>query len=168
MTRSPDRVRSSGTPAAPGVLARASIRSSRMRRLLPLLALGSLTLLAAPAALAQPGLPASPNPGVASAPLPATDYYEIATPAGRMVVRLFDDTPLHRDNFKRLVQSGFYDSTAFHRVMAGFMIQAGDPNTRDADPLNDGNGDPGYSVPAELGRGHYHVRGACSGRRPGS
>ena len=165
MARSPDRVRCSGTPAAPGALACASIRSSRMRRLLPLLALGSLTLLASPAALAQRGLPAPPNPGVASAPLPATAYYEIATPAGRMVVRLFDDTPLHRDNFKRLVQRGFYDSTAFHRVMAGFMIQAGDPNTRDADPMNDGTGDPGYSVPAEMGRGHYHVRGALAAAR---
>ena len=98
-----------------------------------------------------------------SAALPATDYYEITTPEGRIVVHLFDDTPLHRDNFKRRAAEGLYDSTAFHRVIAGFMIQGGDPNTRDDDPSNDGLDSPGPTVPAEIA--HPHVRGALAAAR---
>ena len=117
--------------------------------------------LLAPVAHAQ--MPADTMPPAPATPLPATNYYALETPRGRLVVRLFDDTPLHRDNFKRLAQEAFYDSTAFHRVIEGFMVQGGDPNTRDTLAENDGMGDPGYSIPAELG--HYHVRGALAAAR---
>ena len=99
--------------------------------------------------------------------LPATNYYEIHTPLGRMVVRLYDETPLHRDNFKRLVATGFYDSTTFHRVIDGFVIQGGDPNSKDADPSNDGTGGPGYTLPAEIRPGLFHRRGALASARQG-
>ena len=104
-------------------------------------------------------------PAAAPSALPETNVYEIVTPKGRILVRLFDETPLHRDNFKRRAADGLFDSTAFHRVIAGFMVQGGDPNTRDADPSNDGLDSPGTPVPAEIGR--PHVRGAlASARQP--
>jgi cyclophilin family peptidyl-prolyl cis-trans isomerase len=97
--------------------------------------------------------------------LPETNYYEIETPLGRMVLRLYDETPGHRDNFKKLVAEQFYDSTRFHRVISGFMIQGGDPNSRDDNPANDGQGGPGYRVPAEIVPGLFHKRGALSAAR---
>lgn len=97
--------------------------------------------------------------------LPETNYYEIETPHGRMVVRLFDETPLHRDNFKKLVAEQAYDSTLFHRVIADFMIQGGDPWSRDDDPMNDGLGGPGHTVPAEIQPGLFHKRGMLSAAR---
>jgi peptidyl-prolyl cis-trans isomerase B (cyclophilin B) len=115
----------------------------------------------APAAAAQ--MPERTTPPEPAAPLPETNLYAIETSLGRIVVRLFDETPIHRDNFKRLVQEAFYDSTTFHRVIQGFMIQGGDPNTRDTIDANDGLGDPGYSVPAEIGR--LHFRGALAAAR---
>ena len=99
--------------------------------------------------------------------LPATNFFEIRTPEGRMVVRLFDETPLHRDNFKRLAAAGFYDSTRFHRVIADFMIQGGDPNSRDANPFDDGTGGPGYTIPAEFNPALFHRRGALAAAREG-
>lgn len=98
---------------------------------------------------------------------PETNFYEITTPLGRMVVRLYDETPLHRDNFRWLVREAYYDSTTFHRVIDGFMIQGGDGNTKDADPLNDGMGDPGYTIPAEFNPALYHKRGALAAARQG-
>lgn len=103
----------------------------------------------------------------AQQPLPETNYYAIDTPMGRMVVRLFDETPLHRDNFKRLVQEQFYDSTRFHRIMAGFMIQGGDPLSKNADPYDDGQGDPGYTIQSEILPDRYHTRGALAAARKG-
>ncbi len=97
--------------------------------------------------------------------LPETNYYEISTPLGRMVIRLYDETPGHRDNFKKLAAEQFYDSTLFHRVISGFMIQGGDPNSRDDDPANDGVGGPGYTVPAEILPGAFHKRGVLSAAR---
>jgi peptidyl-prolyl cis-trans isomerase B (cyclophilin B) len=120
-----------------------------------------VTLSLAAPALAQ--MPTQTMPPAPTAPLPATNVYAIETSHGRIVVRLFDETPLHRDNFKRLVQEAFYDSTTFHRVIQGFMIQGGDPNTRDSIDSNDGLGDPGYSIPAEPGG--IHFRGALAAAR---
>jgi len=72
-----------------------------------------------------------------------------------------DKAPGHVLNFKRLAESGFYDGTTFHRVIPGFMIQGGDPNSKDDNPNNDGTGGPGYQVPAEF-NDVTHVRGVVS------
>ena len=98
-------------------------------------------------------------------PLPATNYYAISTDLGTLVVRLSDRTPVHRDNFKKLVAEGFYDGTTFHRVISGFMAQGGDPNSRDEDPENDGQGGPGYTLPAEIDSTLTHKLGALAAAR---
>jgi peptidyl-prolyl cis-trans isomerase B (cyclophilin B) len=93
---------------------------------------------------------------------------EIVTTEGAITLRLSDSTPLHRDNFLRLVKSGFYDSVLFHRVIKGFMIQAGDPDSKTAAagvPL--GNGGLGYTVPAELRPTLFHKKGALAAARQG-
>ena len=91
----------------------------------------------------------------------------ISTPQGDIRLILFDDTPKHKENFLKLVKDGFYDGTTFHRVIDGFMIQGGDPNTKDADPNNDGSGNPGYTLPAEINPKYKHVRGAVAAARMG-
>ena len=101
----------------------------------------------------------------ATAQLAETNYFEIETPRGRMVIRLYDETPGHRDNFKKLVAEQAYDSTLFHRIIGGFMVQGGDPNSLDDDPMNDGGGGPGYTIPAEIRPERYHKRGALSAAR---
>jgi cyclophilin family peptidyl-prolyl cis-trans isomerase len=106
-------------------------------------------------------------PGVFERGLPRTNYYEIQTPHGNMVVQLSDETPLHRDNFKRLVSEGYFDGTTFHRIIEGFVIQGGDPNSRDADPSNDGDGGPEYTIPAEFRPWLFHRRGALAAAREG-
>ena len=96
-----------------------------------------------------------------------SNYYEIRVPQGRMVIRLFDETPEHHDNFRKLASEGFYDGMTFHRIIEGFMIQGGDPNSRDDDPFNDGQGGPGYTLPAEIVPGLFHKRGAVAAARTG-
>ncbi|MEM6785516.1 MAG: peptidylprolyl isomerase [Bacteroidota bacterium] len=109
-----------------------------------------------------------PDPAAAQDPnLPRTNYYEIRTEYGRMVIRLFDETPGHRDNFKRLVTQRFYDGTTFHRVVDGFLIQGGDPNSKDQDLTNDGQGGPGYTIASELRDNLTHRRGIIGAARPG-
>ena len=91
-------------------------------------------------------------------------YAIIETPMGNMKVLLYDETPLHRDNFVKLANEGFYDDLLFHRVMQGFMIQGGDPESRNAAPNQMlGNGGPGYTLPAEIGA--PHLRGALAAAR---
>lgn len=116
----------------------------------------------APATTAQPVTEASPLN--ASQP---TSMYEIITPFGNMRVRLYNETPAHRDNFKKLVAEGFYNGTTFHRVIRNFMIQGGDPNSKDNDPYNDGTGGPGYTLPAEFNPARFHKRGALAAARQG-
>jgi peptidyl-prolyl cis-trans isomerase B (cyclophilin B) len=72
-----------------------------------------------------------------------------------------DKAPGHVENFKKLARQGFYDGTTFHRVIPGFMIQGGDPNSKDRDPRNDGQGGPGYSIKAEF-NDTPHARGVLS------
>ncbi len=91
----------------------------------------------------------------------------IETPQGEIKLVLFEDTPKHRENFLKLAKEGFYDGTTFHRVIDGFMIQGGDPNSKDEDPNNDGSGGPGYTIPAEITTHHKHVRGALAAARMG-
>jgi cyclophilin family peptidyl-prolyl cis-trans isomerase len=91
---------------------------------------------------------------------------EFITTEGTIVVRLYDSTPLHRDNFLRLVKSHYYDSILFHRVIKNFMIQAGDPNSKRApagQPL--GNGGPGYTIPAEFRTTLFHKKGVVAAAR---
>ncbi|WP_282036161.1 peptidylprolyl isomerase [Saccharicrinis aurantiacus] len=93
----------------------------------------------------------------------------IKTKFGNMKVRLFNGTPAHRDNFLKLVDEGIIDSTLFHRVIDGFMIQGGDPDSKNAKqgaPL--GKGGPGYTIPAEIDYPkHFHKKGALSAARQG-
>lgn len=94
---------------------------------------------------------------------------ELKTTAGDIIVELYNDTPLHRDNFLKLVGEGFYDGVLFHRVINDFMIQTGDPKSKDAQPGEMlGTGDPGYTIAAEIQYPkHYHKRGALAAARTG-
>ena len=86
----------------------------------------------------------------------------IETDFGNIVLRLFPQTaPGHVENFIKLAKEGFYDGTAFHRVIPGFMIQGGDPNTKDEDRSNDGQGGPGFNIKAEFSN-TPHRRGILS------
>ncbi len=93
---------------------------------------------------------------------------ELVTDKGTMVIRLSDSTPLHRDNFLKLAKQGYYDSILFHRVIENFMIQAGDPNSKHARPGEMlGEGDPGYTIPAEFRPGLFHHKGVIAAARTG-
>jgi len=91
---------------------------------------------------------------------------KITTDSGIIVIRLYDQTPLHRDNFIKLVDNHFYDSLLFHRVIAGFMIQGGDPESKSAVPNQLlGKGDIGYTIPAEFDSTLFHKKGALAAAR---
>lgn len=94
---------------------------------------------------------------------------EIKTTMGDIVVKLYDDTPLHRDNFLKLVGEGFYEGVLFHRVIDNFMVQTGDPDSKDATPGQRlGAGSPDYTVEAEIRYpAHYHKYGALAAARTG-
>lgn len=88
------------------------------------------------------------------------------TSAGNMVIQLYDETPLHSENFTKLVNEGYYNNLLFHRVIKNFMIQAGDPNSKAAKPGEMlGMGGPGYTVPAEFVKKYYHKQGALAAAR---
>jgi len=90
----------------------------------------------------------------------------IETDYGNIVIELEEvAAPLHSSNFKKLVREGFYDSTSFHRVVPNFVIQGGDPLSKNDFPGDEGRGGPGYTIPAELGL--PHVRGAVGAARQG-
>lgn len=92
---------------------------------------------------------------------------KISTTEGDILVRLYDETPLHRDNFIKLAKEGYLDGTLFHRVIKDFMIQGGDPDSKGA-PAGKmlGTGGPGYTIPAEfVYPKYYHKRGALSAAR---
>jgi cyclophilin family peptidyl-prolyl cis-trans isomerase len=94
--------------------------------------------------------------------------FVIHTDLGDMKGILYNETPKHRVNFVKLVKSGFYDGTLFHRVILGFMIQGGDPNSKTAKPGDQlGAGGPGYTIPAEFNPKLKHKRGALAAARLG-
>ncbi|MFT5725492.1 MAG: cyclophilin family peptidyl-prolyl cis-trans isomerase [Bacteroidia bacterium] len=93
---------------------------------------------------------------------------ELTTDYGTMIMYMYKGTPLHRANFHKLVGQGFYNETEFHRIIPNFMIQGGDPLSKDADRSNDGTGGPGYTVPAEINTSKYtHILGAVAAARIG-
>jgi len=90
------------------------------------------------------------------------------TDSGTIVLRLYNKTPQHRDNFIKLVRQHYFDSLLFHRVIKTFMIQGGDPNSRNAKPLIQlGNGGPGYTIPAEFDTNLFHKKGVLAAAREG-
>jgi cyclophilin family peptidyl-prolyl cis-trans isomerase len=90
----------------------------------------------------------------------------LQTTYGDIILRLSDSTPLHRDNFLKLVKTGYYDSVLFHRVIQNFMIQAGDPDSKHARPGEPlGNGGPGYRIPAEFRTSLFHKKGVIAAAR---
>jgi len=90
----------------------------------------------------------------------------LTTEYGTITISLSDKTPKHRDNFVKLAKEHFYDSTLFHRIIPGFMIQGGDPNSKNAKPGEMlGNGDVGYRIPAEFNKDLIHQRGALAAAR---
>lgn len=93
---------------------------------------------------------------------------KIETTLGNIIVELYNETPLHRDNFIKLTKEGVYDSTLFHRVIRQFMIQAGDPDSKAAtDTAQLGGGDVGYTIPAEFVPKFFHKKGALAAARMG-
>lgn len=94
---------------------------------------------------------------------------DLETTMGPIKIKLYDDTPQHRDNFVKLVKEGFYDGVLFHRVINDFMVQTGDPDSKEAQPGQMlGGGDPGYTLPAEIiYPKHYHKYGALAAARTG-
>lgn len=92
----------------------------------------------------------------------------ISTEYGNIKIKLFNETPQHRDNFIKLVKEGFYNETLFHRVIKGFMIQGGDPDSKNAQKgAYLGEGDVGYTIPAEFNTKLIHKRGALAAARQG-
>lgn len=102
--------------------------------------------------------------------LPEEPVFDIVTNLGTIKVKLYSKTPKHRENFAKLALTGYYDSLLFHRVINGFMIQSGDPFTRDtsaAAVAKYGQGGPGYTIPAEFVPEYTHKKGALAAARRG-
>ncbi|MFT7589058.1 MAG: cyclophilin family peptidyl-prolyl cis-trans isomerase, partial [Limisphaerales bacterium] len=92
----------------------------------------------------------------------------LETEYGTMKIRLYNNTPQHRDNFIKLATEGFFDDLLFHRVIKGFMIQGGDPESKGAEAnARLGSGGPGYTVPAEINKTNWHIKGSLSAARQG-
>ncbi|MGM0503756.1 MAG: peptidylprolyl isomerase [Bacteroidota bacterium] len=97
-----------------------------------------------------------------------TTLYKIETEYGDMIFKLYDQTPLHKENFKKLIEQEYFDGLLFHRVIEGFMIQGGDPDSRNAKPGELlGNGGPGYTIPAEFVDTFFHKKGVIAAAREG-
>ena len=100
--------------------------------------------------------------------LPAEPVFDIITSMGVIKIKLYADTPKHRENFAKLALEKYYDGILFHRVIDGFMIQAGDPLTKDANNKpRFGTGGPDYTIPAEFVPAHNHKKGALAAARRG-
>jgi cyclophilin family peptidyl-prolyl cis-trans isomerase len=130
-----------------------------MKKLFSLL---SLTVLL----LSTPAFSQKNNKTDKKAAMEKVYYVQITTDFGTMKVKLYNETPLHRDNFVKLVSEGFYDSLLFHRVIKGFMIQGGDPQSKNAAAGQMlGSGDVGYRIPAEFNDSLYHKKGVLAAAR---
>ena len=130
-----------------------------MKKLLSLL---SLTILL----FSTPAFSQKNNKTDKKAAMEKVYYVQITTDFGTMKVKLYNETPLHRDNFVKLVSEGFYDSLLFHRVIKGFMIQGGDPQSKNAAAGQMlGSGDVGYRIPAEFNDSLYHKKGVLAAAR---
>lgn len=141
--------------------------------ILGLLVLGSLTVNAQSKPKTTTKAPAKTTiqkPVAKKAPESKERLVELTTSYGTMILKLYDSTPLHRDNFIKLVQSGFYDSLLFHRVIQGFMIQGGDPGSKNADStvMLGGGSAPGERIPAEFKPQFFHKKGALAAARDGN
>lgn len=90
------------------------------------------------------------------------------TTLGDIKIRLYDETPVHRDNFIKLINSGFYEGVSFHRVINRFMIQGGDPATRTVKIVNGADTLDSYTIPAEFNKALYHKKGALAAAREGN
>lgn len=102
------------------------------------------------------------------AQLPEEPVFDIVTNLGTIKVKLYKDTPEHRANFAKLALGGYYDKVLFHRVINGFMIQTGDPLSKDpANKPRFGTGGPDYTIPAEIVPEHNHKKGALAAARRG-
>ncbi|SDT64137.1 peptidyl-prolyl cis-trans isomerase B (cyclophilin B) [Mucilaginibacter mallensis] len=102
----------------------------------------------------------------AFAKAPKNQYVRIKTSYGECIIRLYNETPQHRDNFIKLAKKGFYNGTLFHRVIQDFMIQGGDPDSKNAKSgVELGNGDVGYTIPAEFRDSLFHKRGVLAAAR---
>ena len=102
------------------------------------------------------------------ATLPEEPVFMVRTNYGNFKIKLYSNTPQHRDNFAKLALSGFYDGVLFHRVINGFMIQGGDPLSKNPDMKSRwGTGGPGYTVPAEFRAENKHKKGAIAAARTG-
>jgi cyclophilin family peptidyl-prolyl cis-trans isomerase len=92
---------------------------------------------------------------------------KISTAYGDIVIYLYDATPKHKENFIKLTKEKYFDGTTFHRVIKNFVIQGGDPNSKDNDTINDGDGGPAYTIEAEFNAGIVHKYGAVGAAREG-
>jgi len=103
---------------------------------------------------------------VAFAKGPKNQYIRIKTSYGQCIIRLYNETPQHRDNFIKLAKQGYFNGTLFHRVIQNFMIQGGDPDSKNAKPgIELGNGGPKYTIPAEFKDSIFHKRGVLAAAR---
>ena len=99
---------------------------------------------------------------------PKNQYIRIKTEFGECIVKLYNETPLHRENFLKLVKDGYYNGTLFHRVIKDFMIQGGDPDSKTAKPDSLlGEGGPKYTIPAEFRDSLFHKKGVLAAAREG-
>lgn len=97
---------------------------------------------------------------------PDTIKVVIATDFGAIKIKLYNETPLHRDNFVKLIKAHYYDSLCFHRIIQNFVIQGGDPDSKHADTSAQlGNGGPGYTIPSEINQKLFHKKGALAAIR---